>query len=80
MPKGFSYSTEEVDSFLYLLEEYLPISLTAWERVAKVHLRWYPDLKWSMDSLKRKFKELHNKKNPTGDPLCLPAVRRAKRL
>ncbi len=40
----------------------------------------YPDLKQSVDSLKRKFKELHNKKNPTRDPLCPPAVRRAKRL
>jgi hypothetical protein len=45
MPKGFSYSTEEVDSFLNLLEEYLPISSTAWERVAEVHLTRYPDLK-----------------------------------
>jgi hypothetical protein len=40
----------------------------------------YPDLNQTLDSLKRKFKELHNKKNPTGDPLCPPAVRRAKRL
>ncbi len=80
MPKGFSYSTEEVDSFLDLLEENLPISLTAWERVAEVHLTLYPDLKRSVDSLKRKFKELHNNKIPTGDPLCPPAVCRAKRL
>ncbi len=34
----------------------------------------------SVDSLKRKFKELHNKKIPTGDPLCPPAIRRAKRV
>ncbi len=40
----------------------------------------YPDLKWSVDSLKRKFKELHNNKNPTRDPLCPPVVCRAKRL
>ncbi len=62
MPKGFSYSTEEVDSFLDHLEEYLPISVTAWERVAEVHLTWYPNLKRSVDSLKRKFKELNNNK------------------
>ncbi len=80
MPKGFSYSTEEVDSFLDLLEEYLPISATAWERVAEVHLARYPDLKRSVNSLKRKFNELHNKKIPTGDPLCPPAVCRAKHL
>ncbi len=71
---------EEADSFLDLLEENLPISATAWERVAEVHLTRYPDLKRSVDSLKRKFKELHTKKNPTKDTLCPPAVRRAKRL
>ncbi len=80
MPKGFSYSTEEVDSFLDLLEKNLPISATAWEKVAELHLMWYPKLKQPVDSLKRKFKELHNKENPTGDPLCPPAVFRAKRL
>jgi hypothetical protein len=53
-----------VDSFLNLLEEYLPISLPVWERVAEVHLTWYPNLKQSVDSLKRKFKKLHNKKFP----------------
>jgi hypothetical protein len=80
MPKGFSYLTEEVDSVLDLFEEYLPISSTAWERVAEVHLTRYPDLKQSVNSLKRKFKDLHNNKNPTGDPLCPLAVCRAKRL
>jgi hypothetical protein len=33
-----------------------------------------------VDSLKKKFKEIHNKKFPTGDPLCPPAVRKAKCL
>ncbi len=33
-----------------------------------------------MDSLKRKFKELHLKRIPTGDPNCPPAVCHAKRL
>ncbi len=33
-----------------------------------------------MDSLKCKFKELHIKRIPTGDPNCPPAVRRVKRL
>jgi hypothetical protein len=76
MPKGFSYSPEEVDSFLDFLEEYLPISSTAWERVAEVHLMWYPDLKRSVDSHKRKFKELHNNENfhrrSSLSPCCLP--------
>jgi hypothetical protein len=33
-----------------------------------------------VDSLKRKFKKLHNKKIPIGDPLCPPAVCQAKHL
>jgi len=80
MPKRFSYSQEEVDNFLDELEEIIPVTATAWERVAELHLSRYPDQKRNVDSLKRKFKELHNKKVPTGDPLCPPAVRRAKRI
>jgi hypothetical protein len=64
MPKGFSYLKEEVDSFLDIVEEYFTISLTAWERVAEVDLLRYPDLNWTVDSLKRKFKELHTQKIP----------------
>jgi hypothetical protein len=60
MPKGFSYSKEEDDSFLDTVEEYLPMSLTSWERVAEVYLTRYPDLNWTVDSLKSKFKKLHN--------------------
>ena len=81
MPKGITYLQEEGDNFLDELEEILPASATGWERVAEIHLSRYPDQHCSVDSLKRKFKELHIiKKIPTGDPLCLPAVCRAKHL
>ena len=80
MPKGLAYSPEELHSFLDTLEEILPISATAWERVTEVHLSRYPDMARTVDSLKRKFKELHIKKILTGDPNCPPAVRRAKVL
>jgi hypothetical protein len=69
MLKGFPYSKEEVDNLLDAVEEVLSISLTAWVKVAEVHLSRYPNLNWTVDSLKRKFKELHNK-----------AVCQAKRL
>ena len=62
------------------MEEIIPVTATAWERVAELHLSRYPDRQRSVDSLKRKFKELHNKIVPTGNPLCPPAVRRAKRI
>jgi hypothetical protein len=82
MPKGITYLQEEVDNFLNTLEKILPVTATGWERVTEIHLSKYPDQQHGIDSLKikRKFKELHNKKVPTGDPLCSPAVRRAKRL
>jgi hypothetical protein len=80
MPKGNTYSQEEVDNFLDTLKEILPVTVTGWERVAEIHLSRYPDQQRGIDSFKRKFKELHNKKVPAGDPLCPPAICRAKRL
>jgi len=80
MPKGLNYSQEEVENFLDIVEEILPMSPSAWERIAELHSSRYPDLKRSVDSLKRKFKELHSKKVPTGDPVCPPVVRQAKQL
>ena len=35
---------------------------------------------WAVDSLKRKFKELHKKTVPTSNPNCPPAVAWAERL
>ena len=80
MPKGTNYSSEELDNFLDLVDEIFPISATQWDCVAELHLSRYPDKGRSVDSLKRKFKELHLKRIPTGDPNCPPAVCRAKRL
>jgi hypothetical protein len=74
MPRGVNFSREELDSFLDSVEDILPLSTTQWESVVETHSARYPD------SLKRKFKELHIKRIPTGDPHCPPAVRRAKQL
>ena len=80
MPKGTNYSLEEVDNLLELIDEILPLSVTQWEKIAEHHLSRYPDRNRSVDSIKRKFKELYSKKIPTGDPNCPQEVRRAKRL
>jgi hypothetical protein len=48
--------------------------------VVETHSARYPDKGRTVDGLKRKFKELHIKRIPTGDPHCQPAVRRAKQL
>jgi hypothetical protein len=74
MPKGFAYSSEELHNFLDIIKDIPPKCASAWERVAEVHLSRYPDMGWTMDSLKWKFKELHNKKVPTSDLLCPPDV------
>ncbi len=80
MPRGANFLREELDSFLDIVNEILPISATQWERVAAMHNSRYPDKGRSMENLKRKFKELHIKQIPTGDPNCPPAVRCAKQL
>ena len=80
MPREANFSREELDSFLDSVEDILPLSTTLWEKVAEMHLVRYPDKGRSVDSLKMKFKELHIKMIPTGDPHCRPAVRRAKQL
>jgi len=80
MTRGANFSSEELDSLLELIEEVLPISATQWESVADLHRTRYPDAARTVDSIKRKFKQLHNKKIPTGNPICPPAVRWAKRL
>jgi hypothetical protein len=48
--------------------------------VVETHSARYPDKGRTVDGLKRKFKELHIKRIPIGDPHCPPAVRRAKQL
>ncbi len=50
------------------------------EKIAEHHLSRYPDRQRSVDSIKRKFKELYSKKIPTGDPNCPQEIRRAKWL
>jgi len=48
--------------------------------VVETHSARYPNKGRTVDSLKRKFKELHIKRIPTGDPHCPPAVCHAKQL
>ena len=74
MPRGANFSREELDSFLDSVEEILPLSTTQWESVVEIHSSRYPDKGRTVDSLKRKFKELHIKRIPTGDPHCPPAA------
>jgi hypothetical protein len=80
MPSGANVLREEFDSFLDTVKDILPLSTTQWESVVETHSARYPDKGRTVDGLKRKFKELHIKRIPTGDPHCPPAVRHAKQL
>ena len=78
--RGANFTAAELDCFLDTIEEVMPLSATHWENIAATHLSRYPETGRNVGSLKRKFKELHNRRVSTGDPSCPPAVRRAKRL
>jgi len=80
MPRGANFSREELESFLDTVEDILPLSTTQRESVVETHSARYPDKGRTVDGLKRKFKELHIERIPTGDPRCPPAVCRAKQL
>jgi hypothetical protein len=62
-PYPFGISAELPGSFQ--TADILPISSTTWECVAEVHLSRHPNMDQMVDSLKQKFKELHNKKVST---------------
>ena len=56
------------------------MSLKIFSPSTNTHMVRYPDKGWTMDSLKCKFKESHNKRVPTGDSLYPPTVHHAKRI
>ncbi len=80
MLKGTNYSLDEVNNLLELIDEILPLSATQWENIAKHHMLRSPNRECSMDSIKRKFKELHSKKICTGGPNSPQEDCRAKRI
>ena len=78
--RGVAFSPEEVNDLLNSICSVLPIGGEEWDMVEHVHTAAWPDCKRTKESLRRKFRQLYNKKCPTGDPNCPDDVRRAKRL
>ena len=75
------YTKEETRLFLDLVDDIKPIGKIAWEQVtdkfnAKVEFERQRDIA----RLQAKFRELHSKKQPTGDPEIPPEVLRAKAI
>jgi hypothetical protein len=75
---GPRFSVPEMESMLTSIEQYLPMGPEEWEAVADSHSLEFPNRE--AQSLRRKFQALYNVRLPTGDPLCPPHVRRAKRI
>ncbi len=79
MPRGANFSREELECFLDIVDDVLPLSAIQWESLDETPSARYPDKGHTMDSLKRNFKELYIKRIPTRDPHFPPAVRRARK-
>jgi hypothetical protein len=82
MPRGRSadYSKEELLHFLNIGLSIQPTSQTEWNSVLDEHNIEYAHKNRTVESLRRKYAQLHRKKIPTGDPYCPEEVRLAKRL
>jgi hypothetical protein len=78
--RGSKYHMDEIESFLDLLEDNLPIGPQEWEDVTEVHNNKFVNKNRDSQSLCRKFNEFVNSKKPTGDPTCPGHIRRAKRI
>jgi hypothetical protein len=73
-----NYSQAELMHFLGVMLNIMPIGGDDWEAVLEEHSIEYPGRE--VDSLRRKFSQLHRKKIPTGDPRCPEEVKLAKRV
>ena len=74
-----NYSGTEIEHMLDILEEILPIGTDEWQAVEDQHNIDGVYNRTALN-LRKKLYALKNKKMPTGDPNCPPAVRRAKHI
>ena len=78
-----NYTADELDKLLELVQGIEPIGAQMWADVAERYVDWavlkgFPVR--DQDALKQKFDRLANTQKSTGDPLCPPAVRKAKQI
>ena len=78
--RGESYSVQEIEDFLTIMEMVQPLSRSEWNTVEDLHQEHYGEKHRSADSIKKKYKKLVKEGPPTGDPHCPDHVRQAKRL
>ncbi len=56
--RGFQFKATEINNFLALVEEYMPVSAQLWQLVADLHAEKYSKEKRTAESLRRKFREV----------------------
>jgi hypothetical protein len=78
--RGFQFKATEINDFLALVEEYMPVSAQSWQLVADLHAEIYNKEKRTAESLRHKFQEVCRRAGPTGDPNCPDYIIYAKRL
>jgi len=76
--RGVTFRAPEIDNLLAHIQAILPISSSAWERVADNHLENFPTNRRTAETLKRKFLAICRKTGPTGNPNCPNYVSHAK--
>ena len=77
-----AFRQDEIDKMLDLVQLHLPSGADQWEIVGNAFRAHFNGalLPRETESLKLKFKKMRLVKKPTGDPLCPPDVKRAKRI
>ena len=78
--RGYQFRADELNDFLNLVENVLPISVQDWQHIADVHLENYRREARTAESLRRKFQEISCRTGPTGYPRCPDYVIKAKRI
>ena len=58
--RGYGFSQNELTCLLDALEEFLPIGGDEWDMVERNHAKFYPELKRTKESLRRKFSSMYS--------------------
>ena len=74
-----NYGRVETKYMLDAMEKIVPIGPEEWNRVMEEHDELYPG-KRTVDSIRRRFMNLHRKSAPTGSPNMPDDVRQAKKI
>ncbi len=73
-----NFSVTELTALFQAMEDILPVGSDQWTQLAQIHAAKYPGR--CLAAIRRKYNNLSRQKTPTGDPLCPPFVKWAKRI